>query len=487
MSYTLENVEKNKVKFTIEVSPEVFEEAMQKSYIKNVKKINLAGFRKGKAPRKMIEKAYGAGVFYEDAVNFIIPDAYDNAVEESKINPVCQPDIDIDKIGEDEHFVFTATVYTKPEVTIGEYKGVTIDKIENKVTDEDVDSELNKKLEQNARIITIDNRAAEDKDMTTIDFEGFVDGVAFEGGKGTDHELTLGSGAFIPGFEEQIIGKNIGEEFDVNVTFPEEYHSEELKGKEAVFKVKLKELKVKELPALDDDFAKDVSEFDTLDELRSDIRSKKEKEAEEKTKREIESAVLDEVVKNTEIDLPECMVDNQVEKMVQDYGYRLQSQGINLDMYLQYTQMTVDQLKEQMKPSAKDQVIRSLVLEKVAELEKIEATDEDVEAQIAKTAELYKMEIAKLKELMGDNYDAVKQDVVTEKTFDFLVANAKQVKKAKAEKEDQGEEKKTTKKGAAKTAEDDGEKKTATKKAETEKDTASKSPAKKSAAKKEEK
>lgn len=483
MSYTLENVEKNKVKLTIEVASELFEDGMKKSYQKNVKYINVPGFRKGKAPRKMIEKMYGPAVFYEDAVNFIIPDAYDEAVKEADIHPVSQPEIDIVTIGEaDKPFVFTAEVFTKPEVKLGTYKGVEIEKVENKVTDADVDAEVASMREKNSRMVTVEDRAAENGDITTIDFEGFCDGVAFEGGKGTDYELTLGSGTFIPGFEEQIVGKKIGEEFDVNVKFPDEYHSEELKGKDAVFKVTLKGIKVKELPTLDDEFAKDVSEFDTLDALKEDIKAKLTKEAENKTKAEIENRALEAAVEGAEIDLPECMVDNQVEKMLEDYAYRLKSQGIDMKMYLQYTQMTEDQLKEQMKPSAKQQVLGSLVLEKIAELEKLEATDEDIEKEFDKIAETYKMEKDKIRELMGANIDAMKQDIVTNKALDVLAENAKQTKKKaekKADKED-GEKpaaKKTAaKKPAAKkttakkeTATEEAPKKRTTKKADKEK------------------
>ncbi len=483
MSYTLENVEKNKVKLTIEVASELFEDGMKKSYQKNVKYINVPGFRKGKAPRKMIEKMYGPAVFYEDAVNFIIPDAYDEAVKEADIHPVSQPEIDIVTIGEaDKPFVFTAEVFTKPEVKLGTYKGVEIEKVENKVTDADVDAEVASMREKNSRMVTVEDRAAENGDITTIDFEGFCDGVAFEGGKGTDYELTLGSGTFIPGFEEQIVGKKIGEEFDVNVKFPEEYHSEELRGKDAVFKLTLKGIKVKELPTLDDEFAKDVSEFDTLDALKEDIKAKLTKEAENKTKAEIENRALEAAVEGAEIDLPECMVDNQVEKMLEDYAYRLKSQGIDMKMYLQYTQMTEDQLKEQMKPSAKQQVLGSLVLEKIAELEKLEATDEDIEKEFDKIAETYKMEKDKIRELMGANIDAMKQDIVTNKALDVLAENAKQTKKKaekKADKED-GEKpaaKKTAaKKPAAKkttakkeTATEEAPKKRTTKKADKEK------------------
>ena len=350
------------------------------------------------------------------------------------------------------------------------------------MTDADVDAEVASMREKNSRMVTVEDRAAENGDITTIDFEGFCDGVAFEGGKGTDYELTLGSGTFIPGFEEQIVGKKIGEEFDVNVKFPEEYHSEELKGKDAVFKVTLKGIKVKELPTLDDEFAKDVSEFDTLDALKEDIKAKLTKEAENKTKAEIENRALEAAVEGAEIDLPECMVDNQVEKMLEDYAYRLKSQGIDMKMYLQYTQMTEDQLKEQMKPSAKQQVLGSLVLEKIAELEKLEATDEDIEKEFDKIAETYKMEKDKIRELMGANIDAMKQDIVTNKALDVLAENAKQTKKKaekKADKED-GEKpaaKKTAaKKPAAKkttakkeTATEEAPKKRTTKKADKEK------------------
>lgn len=452
MSYTMDKVEKNKVKLTIEVAPELFEEGMQKSYKKNVKYINVPGFRKGKAPRKMVEKMYGPGVFYEDAVNFIIPDAYDNAVKEAGISPVSQPEVDIVTIGEaDKPFVFTAEVYTKPDVTLGTYKGVEIEKVSYKVTDADVDAEIASMRERNSRMVTVEGRAAENGDITTIDYEGFVDGVAFEGGKGTDHELTLGSGAFIPGFEDQIVGKSVGETFDVNVTFPEEYHAEDLKGKAAVFTVTLKGIKVKELPEADDEFAKDVSEFDTLEALKADIRAKKEKDASERTKREIEDRALAAAVEGATIDLPEVMVDNKVQQMLEDYEYRLKSQGIDMKLYLQYTQMTADQLKEQMRPSAREQVLGALVLEKITEVEHIEATDEDVEAEFNKIAETYKMEKDKIRELMNANIDAMKQDIKTNKALDLLAEHAKQVAaKASAKKTAEGEKKAPAKKPAAK-------------------------------------
>lgn len=464
MSYTLENVEKNKVKLTIEVSSEVFEEGMQKSYKKNVKYINVPGFRKGKAPRRMIEKMYGPAVFYDDAVNFVIPDAYDNAVDEAGIHPVSQPEVDIVTIGEaDKPFVFSAVVYTKPEVKLGTYKGVEIEKVEYNVTDEDINAEIESMREKNSRMITVEDRAAENGDITTIDYEGFVDDVAFAGGKGENHELTLGSGAFIPGFEEQIIGKNIGDSFDVNVTFPEEYHAEELKGKAAVFKVALKGIKVKELPQLDDEFAKDVSEFDTLDELKADVRTKLEKSAADRAKAEIENRALEAACEEAEIDLPQCMIDNQVEKMIEDYAYRLKSQGIDMKMYLQYTGMTVETMKEQMAPSAKQQVIGSLVLEKIAEVEGLEATDEDIENEFNKIAQMYKMEKDKIRELMNANIDAMKLDIVTNKALDILAENAKQGKKKS--------EKKTAAKKVAEPSSEKEEKKPAAKKCTTKKTT----------------
>ncbi len=481
MSYTMEKVEKNKIKLTIEVGSDLFEEGMQKSYKKNVKYISVPGFRKGKAPRKMIEKMYGAAVFYEDAVNFIVPDAYDNAVKEADIHPVSQPEVDVVTIGEpDKPFVFTAEVFVKPEVILGTYKGVEIEKVDFKVTDADVDAEITSMLEKNSRMVTVADRAAENGDITTIDYEGFVDGVAFEGGKGTDYELTLGSGTFIPGFEDQIVGKTVGEEFDVNVTFPKEYHAEELKGKAATFKVTLKGIKVKELPEADDEFAKDVSEFDTLEALKADIRTKKEKETEERTKREIEDRALAVAVEGATIDLPEVMVDNRVQQMMEDYEYRLRSQGIDMKLYLQYTQMTADQLKEQMRPSAKEQVLGSLVLEKVAELEHIEATDEDVEAEFNKIAENYSMEKDKVRELMNANIDAMKQDIVTNKALDLLAENAKQVAKkaSSAKKTTDGEKKATVKKPSAKKTTSDDEKKSTAKKTTAKKTTTKKAEAK---------
>lgn len=479
MSYTLENVEKNKVKLTIEVASELFEEGMKKSYRKNVKYINVPGFRKGKAPRKMIEKMYGPAVFYEDAVNFIIPDAYDEAVKEADIHPVSQPEIDIVTIGEaDKPFVFSALVFTKPEVVLGTYKGVEIEKVEYEVKDKDVDAELASMREKNSRMVTVEDRAAKDGDIATIDYEGFADGNAFAGGKGTDYDLTLGSGTFIPGFEEQIVGKNIGEEFDVNVKFPEEYHAEDLKGKDAVFKVKLKGIKVKELPELDDELAKDVSEFDTLDELKADIRQKLEKSAADKTKAEIENKALEAAVEGATIDLPECMIDNQVEKMFEDYAYRLSSQGIDMKMYLQYTQMTEEQLKEQMKPSAKQQVLGSLVLEQIAKEENIEASDEDLEKEFDKIAEAYKMEKDKVRELMNANIEAMKQDIVTNKALDLLAENAKQTKKKAENKEEKKADE--TEKPAKKTA----AKKTAAKKTTAKKDSDTEEAPKKKTAKK---
>ena len=369
MSLQVEKLEKNMAKLTIEVSADEFSKALEDAYQKNKSKISVPGFRKGKVPKKMIEQMYGKGVFYEDAANALIPEAYEKALEECEETIVSSPKINVTQIEEGKSFIFTAEVALKPEVTLGQYKGVEVDKVEVSVTDEEVEADLKQQQENNSRTVVVE-RPVQDGDIAVIDYEGFIDGVAFEGGKGTDYELTLGSGTFIPGFEEQIAGKKIGEEFDVNVKFPEEYHSEELKGKDAVFKVTLKGIKVKELPTLDDEFAKDVSEFDTLDALKEDIKAKLTKEAENKTKAEIENRALEAAVEGAEIDLPECMVDNQVEKMLEDYAYRLKSQGIDMKMYLQYTQMTEDQLKEQMKPSAKQQVLGSLVLEKIAELEK---------------------------------------------------------------------------------------------------------------------
>ena len=408
-------------KLTIEVSAEEFEEAIQKAYLKNRGKITIPGFRKGKAPRKMIEKMYGAGIFYEDAVNDLLPEAYDKEVEACDLEIVSQPKIDVTQVEAGQPLIFTAEVALKPEVKLGEYKGIEVEKKNIEVTEEEIQAEIDKERENNSRVIDVDDRAVENGDMVKLDFEGFVDGVAFEGGKGEDYDLTIGSGSFIPGFEEQLVGVKIGEDTEVNVTFPEEYHAPELAGKAAVFKCKVNEIKVKELPEADDDFAKDVSEFDTLDEYKEDVKKnlteKKEKEA--KTAKEM--AVVEKIVENAEMEIPDPMVDEQVRRMADDFANRIQSQGLSVEQYFQFTGMTAEKLLEQMRPEAVKRIQNSLVLEAVAEAEQIEISDERLEEELVKMAEAYKMELDKLKEMVSEDAKAqIKKDLAVQEAVDLV-------------------------------------------------------------------
>ncbi len=421
MSLQVEKLEKNMAKLTIEVSAEEFEEAIQKAYLKNRGKITIPGFRKGKAPRKMIEKMYGAGIFYEDAVNDLLPDAYDKEVEACDLEIVSQPKIDVTQVEAGQPLIFTAEVALKPEVKLGEYKGIEVEKKNIEVTEEEIQAEIDKERENNSRVIDVDDRAVENGDMVKLDFEGFVDGVAFEGGKGEDYDLTIGSGSFIPGFEEQLVGVKIGEDTEVNVTFPEEYHAPELAGKAAVFKCKVNEIKVKELPEADDDFAKDVSEFDTLDEYKEDVKKnlteKKEKEA--KTAKEM--AVVEKIVENAEMEIPDPMVDEQVRRMADDFANRIQSQGLSVEQYFQFTGMTAEKLLEQMRPEAVKRIQNSLVLEAVAEAEQIEISDERLEEELVKMAEAYKMELDKLKEMVSEDAKAqIKKDLAVQEAVDLV-------------------------------------------------------------------
>ena len=431
-----ETIEKNSVKLTIEIDKEAFDAAIQKAYKKNVKHIAIPGFRKGKAPKNIIEKYYGVGVFYEDAVNFVCPEAYEFAVKEAGIDPVDRPEIDIETIGEGENLVITATVTVKPEVELGEYKGISADKKNYKTKVADVDAEIKAAQEKNARMINVEDRAVKKGDFTVIDFEGFADGVAFAGGKGTDHNLEIGSGQFIPGFEDQLVGAKIGEEVEVNVTFPEEYHAEELKGKPAMFKVTVKSIQEKELPELNDDFAKDVSEFDTYDEYKADVKAKLDKANADKTAAEFEGNVIKVVTDNATVDIPDCMIDAKIEDMIRDFGYRLSSQGLSLEQYMQFTGSTVDTFKEQFKEQAAEQVKTSLVLEKIAKLENIEVTDDDVENEFKNMAEMYGMEIDKLKEFVKDGEkENLKEELKIKKAVDLIVGAAK-VKRAAKKKEE---------------------------------------------------
>jgi len=414
------------VELEIEVDSQKFEEGMQSAYIKNRKKFSVPGFRKGRVPRKIVEKYYGEAVLYEDAINIICPEAYDEAVKENGIEPVDRPEIDIKQIGSGENLIFTARVTVKPEVQLGQYKGIEVNKIEYNVTDEDVEQELKKMQDKNSRLITVEDRPVQSGDIAVIDFEGFVDGKAFEGGKGTNYNLEIGSGQFIPGFEEQLIGKNAGEEVEVHVTFPEEYHAAELAGKPAVFKVKISQIKVKELPEIDDEFAKDVSEFDTIDQLKEDIRKKLTEEREHRAKHELENSIIEKVVEGAVTDIPEVMIENQIQNMLRDFDMRLRGQGLDLQKYMEYTGSDINTFKEQFKEQAEKQVKTSLVLEAISKAEEIEVSDEEVEKELARLAENYKMDVEKMKNILRpEDIQSIKNDLIISKTVDMLVENAK--------------------------------------------------------------
>lgn len=425
MDSKLEKIENNIATLEISVSAERLEEGLMKSYLRNVKKFNIAGFRKGKAPRKIIERHYGEAVFYEDAINIICPDAYDEAVKEHNLEPVDRPDIDIVEIEGGKGLVFKAVVTVKPEVTLGQYKGIEAEKKEYNVTDEEVDKEIEIMREKNARLIEVSDRAVKNGDIVIIDFKGFVEDKQFEGGTSENYSLGIGSGQFIPGFEEQLVGAELGKEIDVNVQFPKEYNSEELAGKPALFKVTVKEIKEKELVELDDEFAKDVSEFDTLDELKADIRNKKEEQSKRLEKQQYEDEVINKVVENATVDIPEVMVDAQVNIMLRDFDYQLRYQGLNLEAYLKYMNMDIDKLKESYKDVAKGRVKSQLVLEKVSEIEQVVVTDEDLDAEIEKTAKHYKQDLEKFKKtLKEDEISYIKDGIIIQKTIDFLVENS---------------------------------------------------------------
>ncbi|HRU40590.1 MAG TPA: trigger factor [Candidatus Diapherotrites archaeon] len=425
MNSKLEKVENNVATLEISVSAEKLEEGIMKSYLKNVKKFNIAGFRKGKAPRKIIERHYGEAVFYEDAINIICPDAYDEAVKEHNLEPVDRPDIDIIDIESGKGLIFKAVVTVKPEVALGQYKGIEAEKKEYNVTDEEVDKEIEIMRDKNARLVEVSDRPVKNGDIIIIDFKGFVDDKQFEGGTSENFNLEVGSGQFIPGFEDQLVGAELGKEIDVNVQFPKEYNSEELAGKPALFKVTVKEIKEKQLVELDDEFAKDVSEFDTLDELKADIRKKKEEQCKRLEKQQYEDEVINKVVENATVDIPEVMVDAQVNIMLRDFDYQLRYQGLNLEAYLKYMNMDIDKLKESYRDVAKSRVKSQLVLEKVAEAEGIAATEEDLNAEIEKTAKHYNQDLEKFKKtLKEDEITYIKDGIVIQKAIDFLVDNS---------------------------------------------------------------
>ena len=425
MNSKLEKVENNVATLEISVSAEKLEEGIMKSYLKNVKKFNIAGFRKGKAPRKIIERHYGEAVFYEDAINIICPDAYDEAVKEHNLEPVDRPEIDIIDIESGKGLIFKAVVTVKPEVALGQYKGIEAEKKEYNVTDEEVDKEIEIMREKNARLVEVSDRPVKNGDIIIIDFKGFVDDKQFEGGTSENYSLEIGSGQFIPGFEEQMVGAELGKEIDVNVQFPKEYNNEELAGKPALFKVTVKEIKEKQLVELDDEFAKDVSEFDTLDELKADIRKKKEEQCKRLEKQQYEDEVINKVVENATVDIPEVMVDAQVNIMLRDFDYQLRYQGLNLEAYLKYMNMDIDKLKESYRDVAKSRVKSQLVLEKVAEAEGIAASEEDLNAEIEKTAKHYNQDLEKFKKtLKEDEITYIKDGIVIQKAIDFLVDNS---------------------------------------------------------------
>lgn len=423
MSFKVEQMEeKNMVKLVIETTAEEFEAGLNTAYNKNKNKISVPGFRKGKAPRKMIEKLYGKEIFFEDAANAIIPDAYAKAAMECELEIVSQPKIDVVQLEAGKDFIFSAEVAVKPEVELGTYKGVEVAKTDISVTDEDVDAEIKKVQEQNSRTVTVEDRAVKDGDIAVIDFEGFVDGVAFEGGKGENYPLTIGSHSFIDNFEEQLVGMNVGDEKEINVTFPEEYHAEELKGKPAMFKVTVKEIKEKQLPELDDDFAQDVSDFDTFAEYKDDLKKTigKRKANEAKAKKEDEA--IAKIIEEAKMDIPEAMVKTQVNRMAEDFAQRLQQQGLSIEQYFQYTGMTADKIMEEMKPEALKRIQSRLVLEAVVKAEDIQVSDEEFEAELQKMADAYKMEIDKIKEFMGE-YESkqIKEDVAIQKAVELIV------------------------------------------------------------------
>ena len=427
MSVQVEKLEKNMAKLTIEVPAEELDKAIEKAYQKQKKDISIPGFRKGKVPRQMVEKMYGKEVFYEDAANEMIPDAYGKAYDECGEDIVSTPKVEVVQIEAGKPFIFTATVALKPEVKLGKYKGVTVDKVDVTVSDEDIDKTIEAERERNARSISVTDRAVKSGDDTVIDFEGFVDGVAFEGGKGENYSLTIGSCAFIPGFEDQLVGKNIGEETEVNVTFPEDYQASDLAGKAAMFKVTVKEIKEKELPALDDEFAAEVSEFDTLAEYREDVKKNLTEKREKDAKNAKEDAVIDAIIEKTEMEIPDAMIETQQRQMIEEFAQNIQQQGISIEQYFQFTGLTAQKMMEQVKPQAEKRIKSRLVLEAIVAAEKIEASEEDFDAEVNRMAEMYKMEADKVKEAVGEaGKKQMMEDLAVSKAVEFVVKEAKE-------------------------------------------------------------
>lgn len=427
MSLQVEKLEHNMAKLTIEVDADKFVAAMKTAYNKEKGKMNIPGFRKGKVPMAYLEKMYGPEMFYEEAANTVINSEYPAEVMASGLEVVSQPEIDVVQIEKGKNFIFTATVALKPEVTLGQYKGIEVEKINVEVTDEEVAAELVKEQEKNAREINIEDRAVVEGDIVNIDYAGTQDGVAFDGGTAEGQTLVIGSHSFIEGFEEQIIGHNVGDEFDINVTFPEQYHAPELAGKPAVFAIKLNAIKAKELPAIDDDFAQDVSEFDTLDEMKADIKAKLLVKAEKAAQTDKENAVMDKVIENAEMDIPQAMIDSEAEYMLNDYAQRLQYQGLSLEQYFQFTGMTQEKMIEELLPQAKKAIQTRLVLEAIVTVENLEATEEDLEAEFAKFAEMYQMEVEKVKSIMAPQMVSMKNDITVQKAITLVTEEAKEI------------------------------------------------------------
>lgn len=425
MSSEILKKENSVVTLKLTIDAQSFDKACKDAYNKNKTKFNVQGFRKGKAPMSIVEKFYGEGVFFEDAVNTLFPDAFEAAVKEHDLDTVARPEIDVEEIGKGKNLVIIADVAVKPEITLGEYKNLTVEKPDSEVSDEEVEKEIEAMREQNARFVTVEDREVKEKDMLLIDFNGKVDGVEFEGGQAENYSIIVGSNTFIPGFEEQLVGMKLNEEKDLSVKFPEEYHAENLAGKDAVFTVKVNEIKEKELPELDDEFAKDVSEFDTLEDLKADVKAKLQKTKDEYADRELENKLVKMAAENATVEIPEAMIDSQVENMVYDFEYQLKYQGLDLENYLKFTNMSIEGLKEQMRPDAKSRVLNSLVIEAISKSENIEATEEDLEQELAKMAESYKMEVDKLKStLRPSDMDYIKDTVVARKTVEFIKGNA---------------------------------------------------------------
>lgn len=444
MSVQVENLEKNMAKLTIEVAAEEVEKALQAAYMKEKGKISLPGFRKGKVPRNMIEKMYGPAVFYEDAANTLIQENYGSAADESGIDIVSRPSIDVVQIESGKPFIFTAEVAVRPEVKLGEYLGVQVTKVDTTVTDEELDAALEKERNSNSRTVSVTDRPVQTGDTAVIDFEGFVDGVPFEGGKGENHSLEIGSHSFIDTFEDQLVGKNAGDDVEVNVTFPEQYQAAELAGKPALFKVKINEIKAKELPELDDEFAQDVSEFDTLAEYKEDVKKHLEEQKENEAKRTKEDEAITKIIEKSEMEIPEAMLETQCENMLNEFAQRISQSGLSMEQYMQFSGMTPDKLKEQVRPEAETRIKSSLILEQIAKEENIEVSEEEINAEIEKMAAAYGMEADKLKEYMGDaEKESMKRDISVTKAVDLIMENVKETEKDQTKKDNDAEDTET--------------------------------------------